>query len=127
MTGVLFGHRLPALPFIAVRSEITSQQPICSLPRLNNKIDDLLSLPFVNRYFERLLSSGSPEKGDCQNAANIRLWLRMWRRLQNLDKSTSLRDRLDIKEELAYIFFVGEDQVLGFLSSEPSFYGMEPC
>ncbi len=45
MTGVLLGHRLPALPFIAVRSEITSHQPMCNLAGLDDQIDDLLSLP----------------------------------------------------------------------------------
>jgi len=56
MTGVLFGHWLSALPFIAVRYEITSQQPMCSLPRLHNLIDDPLSFPRVDGRFERLLA-----------------------------------------------------------------------
>jgi hypothetical protein len=67
-TGDFFSQVLPALPFIAARFEISSQQPICSLPRLDHQIDDLLPLPLVNRYFERLLPRGSPEKGDGQIA-----------------------------------------------------------
>ena len=71
MKRVLFGHRLPALSFVAVRSEITAQQPMCRLPGLHDQIDDLLSLPFVNRYFERLLARGRPEKGDGQIATYV--------------------------------------------------------
>jgi hypothetical protein len=65
------GHRLPALPFIDARFEITSQQPMSSLPRLDHQVDDLLSLPLGNRYFERLSARGSPEKGDGQIAAYV--------------------------------------------------------
>ena len=79
---MLFDHRLPALSFIAVRSEITVHQPTCSLAGLHNQIDDLLPLPFVNRYLERLLAGGRPEKGDCQVAADIRLWFWLLRCFQ---------------------------------------------
>ena len=122
---MLFGHRLPALSFIAVRSEITAHQPMCSLPGLDNQIDDLLSLPLVNRYFERLLARGRPEKGDGQSAADVCLRFRELRRFQKLDELSGLSSRLENKEKLAHIRFVGEDQVLGFLSSEPGFDGMQ--
>ena len=124
MTGVR--HRLPALPFIAVRFEITSQQPMCSLPGLNNQVDDLLPLPLVNRYFERLSARGSPEKGDGQIAAYVCLRFRELGRLQELDQLSCLSGRLESEEELAHICFVGEDQVVGFLSPEPGFDGMQP-
>jgi len=34
---VVFGHRLPALPFIALRSEITARQPMCLAAGLHNQ------------------------------------------------------------------------------------------
>jgi hypothetical protein len=80
--GVLFDHRLPALSFIAVRSEITAHQPMCHLAGLTDQFDDLLSLPFVNRYLERLLFHGRPEKGDGQNSTYVLLRFRELRRLQ---------------------------------------------
>ena len=95
MTAVLLGHRLPALSFIAVRSEITSQQPMSSLPGLNNQIDDFLPLPFVNRYLERLLARGRPEKCDCQVAFYIRLRLWLLRCFQYLEKLSGLGGRLE--------------------------------
>ena len=58
MITVLLDHRLPALPFIAVRSEITAHQPMCNLASLHNQIDNLLPLPLVDRYFESLLARG---------------------------------------------------------------------
>ena len=75
MIRVLFGHRLPSLPFIAVRSEIAGHQLMCSLPSLRDQVDDLLSPPLGNRYLESLLANGRPDKGDCQVAADIRLRL----------------------------------------------------
>jgi len=71
MITVLFDHHLPALSFIAVRSEITAHQPMCHLAGFDNQIDDLLSLPFVNRYLERLLAGGRPEKGYGQSAVYV--------------------------------------------------------
>jgi hypothetical protein len=71
MTVVVFGHRLPALPFIALRSEITARQPMCLAAGLHNQVDDFLPLPLVNRYFEKLSARGSPEKGDGQVAAYV--------------------------------------------------------
>src|SRR5208337_3071961 len=112
-TGDLFSQVLPALPFIAARFEITSQQPIWSLPRVDHQIDDLLPLPLVNRYFERLLPRGSPVKGDGQIAAYVCLRFRELRRLYKLDQLSRLSDRLETEKELAHICFVGEDQVLG--------------
>ena len=126
MIRVLFDHRLPALSFIAVRSEITAHQPMCHLAGLHNQIDDLLSLPLVNRYLERLLARGRPEKGDGQSAVYVCLRFRELRRLQKLDQLSCLSNRLESEEELAHICFVGEDQVAGFLSSEPGFDGMQP-
>ena len=71
MMTALFDHRLPAISFIALRSGITAHQPMCQLAGLLNQIDDLFSLPRVNRYFERLLASGRPEKGDSQIAIYV--------------------------------------------------------
>ena len=39
MITVLFDHRLPALSFIAVRSQITAHQPMCHLAAFDNQID----------------------------------------------------------------------------------------
>ncbi len=75
MITVLFDHRLPTIPFIAVRSEITAHQPMCHLAGLHNQIDDLLSLPLVNRYLESLLARGRPEKSDGQIAVYVCLRL----------------------------------------------------
>jgi hypothetical protein len=44
---------------------------MCHLAGFDNQIDDLLSLPFVNRYLERLLAGGRPEKGYGQSAVYV--------------------------------------------------------
>jgi hypothetical protein len=93
--AVLFSRRLSALSFIAVRSEITAHQPMCSLPGLDNQIDDLLSLPLVNRYLESLLARRGPEKGDSQLVSDVCLWLRMLRRLQKFDQLPCLSNWLE--------------------------------
>jgi hypothetical protein len=93
--AVLFSRRLSALSFIAVRSEITAHQPMCSLPGLDNQIDDLLPLSLVNGHFERLLACRGPEKGDCQFVSDVCLWLRMLRRFQGIEQLSCLRGRLE--------------------------------
>jgi hypothetical protein len=95
MITVLLDHRLPAPSFIAVRSEITAHQPMCLLAGLDNQIDNLLSLPLVNRYSESLLARGRPEKGDCQVAADIRLRLWLLRCFQDFEKLSGLGGRLE--------------------------------
>ena len=87
MITVLFDHCLPALPFIAVRSDITAHQAMCHLPGLHNQIDDLLPLPLVNRYFESLLARGRHDKSNCQVAADIRLRLWLLRSFQDFESS----------------------------------------
>jgi hypothetical protein len=95
MTGGFFNHALPAPSFIALHLEIVARCRICSLPELSNPVDDLLPLPIVNRYFERLLARGSSEKGDCQVAAKIRLWFWMRRCFQDFEKLLGLGGRLE--------------------------------
>ncbi len=68
---------------------------MCSLAGLHKQIDDLLPLPFVNRYLERLLARGRPEKGDCQVAADIRLWFWLLRCFQYFEKLSGLGGRLE--------------------------------
>ena len=95
MITVLFDHRLPALPFIAVRSETTAHQPICILAGLDDQIDDVLPLPLVNRYFESRLARGRLDKRDCQVAAYILLRLWLLRCFQGFDKFSGLGGRLE--------------------------------
>ena len=76
MITVLFDHRLPALPFIAVRSEITAHH-------------------LVNRYFESRLARGRLDKRDCQVAAYILLRLWLLRCFQGFDKFSGLGGRLE--------------------------------
>ena len=66
---------LPSSSFVAGSFEIVARRRIHSLPELSNPVDGLLLLPLVNRYFEGLLTRGTPEKGNCQVAAHIRFWL----------------------------------------------------
>ena len=91
----LFAYRLPSLPFIAVRSEITAQQPMCNLAALHYQIDDLLPLPLMNRYFERRFARGVPKKGNCQIAADIRFRLWLLRCFQDFEKLSGLGGRLE--------------------------------
>ena len=93
MITVLFEHRLPALSFIAVRSEVTAHQPMCSLAALDYQIDDLLPLPLVDRYFEILLTRGRRDKGNCQVAADIRFRLWLLRCFQAFEKLSGLGGR----------------------------------
>ena len=95
MITVLFDHRLPATTFVAERSDIVARCQICSLPKLSNPIDNLLSFPLVNRYFESRLARGRPDKRDCQVAAYIRLRLWLLRCFQGLDKLSGLGGRLE--------------------------------
>ena len=48
MTGDIFSHALSAPSFVAGRFDVVALRPICSLPELNNPVDDLLPLPLVN-------------------------------------------------------------------------------
>ena len=98
---------------------------MCHLAGLHNQFDDLLSLSLVNRYLERLLVRGGPEKGNRQVVANVCPRIRELRRLEKVDQLSRLSNWLENEEELAHIRFVGEDQVLGFPCSEPGFDGME--
>jgi hypothetical protein len=98
---------------------------MCHLAGLHNQFDDLLSLSLVNRYLERLLVRGGPEKGNRQVVANVCPRIRELRRLEKVDQLSRLSNWLENEEELAHIRFFGEDQVLGFLRSEPGFDGME--
>ena len=68
---------------------------MCHLAGLHNQIDDLLPLPLVNRYLERLLARGRPEKGDGQVAAYIRLRFWLLRCFQDFEKLTGLGGRLE--------------------------------
>jgi hypothetical protein len=95
MTGDLFSHALSAPSFMAGRFEVVARCPICSLPELSNLIDDLLSLPLVNRYLESLLARRGPEKGDSQLVSDVCLWLRMLRRLQKFDQLPCLSNWLE--------------------------------
>jgi hypothetical protein len=95
MIRVLFGHRLPSLPFIAVRSEIAGHQPMCSLAGLDEQIDDFLPLPIVNRHFESLLARGRTDKSDCKAAADIRLRFWLLRCFQDFEKLSGLGGRLE--------------------------------
>jgi len=54
-------YALPAPSFMAGRFEVVARRRICSLPELSNPVNDLLPLPIVNRYLERLLARGSSE------------------------------------------------------------------
>ena len=95
MITVLFDHRLPATTFVAERSETVARCHICSLPELSNPVDDLLPLPLVNRYFESRLARGRPDKGNCQVAAYIRLWLCLLRCFQDFEKLPGLGGGLE--------------------------------
>ena len=86
---------LPSPSFVAGSLEIVARRRIHSLPELSNPVDDLLTLFIVNRYLERLLARGRPEKGDCQIAACACLRFRFLRRFQNLDQLLSLCGRLE--------------------------------
>ena len=86
---------LPSPSFVAGRFEVVARRRICNLPELSNLIDDLLPLPIVNRYLERLLARGTHEKGNCQVAAHIRLRLRVLRRFQYFEKLLGVGGRLE--------------------------------
>jgi len=93
--AVFFSLGLPAAYFVAAHDDFVAQQTICNLPELSNSIDDLLSFSFVNRYFERLLTRGSPEKGDCQFISDVCLWIGMLRRFQGIKQLLCLSGRLE--------------------------------
>jgi hypothetical protein len=95
MITVLFDHRLPATTFVAERSEIVARCQICSLPKLSNPIDNLLPLFHVNRYLERLLASGRPDKGNSQVVADIRLRLWLLRCFEDFEKLSGLGGGLE--------------------------------
>jgi hypothetical protein len=94
MADVL-SYELSATMFVAEHSEVVARCQICSLPELSNPVDDLLPLPFVNRYLKRLLARGRPEKCDCQVAADIRLRLCLLRCFQDFKKLSGLGRRLE--------------------------------
>src|SRR5208282_6273263 len=118
-------YELSTTTFVAERSEIVARCQIRSLPELSNPIDDLLPLPLVNRYFESLLARGRSDKDYCQVAADIRLRLWLLGCFQDFKKLSGLGGRLETRQKQARIRFFGEDQILGFLSAEPGFDGMQ--
>ena len=93
--AVFFSLGLPAAYFVAAHDDFVAQQTICNLPELRNPVDDLLSFPLMNRYFERLLARRGPEKGDCQFVSDVCLWLRMLRRYQGIEQLLRLGGRLE--------------------------------
>src|SRR5208337_1189462 len=91
----VLSYELSATTFDAEHSEVVARCQICSLPESSNPVGDLLPLPFVNRYLERLLARGRPEKGDSQVAAHIRLRLWLLRCFQNFENLSGLGGRLE--------------------------------
>jgi len=93
--AVFFSLGLPAAYFVAAYDDFVAQQTICRLPELRNPVDDLLAFPLMNGHFERLLVRGRPDKGDCQFASDVCLWLRMSRRFQGIKQLLCLSGPLD--------------------------------
>ena len=91
----VLSYELSATTFVGEYSGFVARCLICSLPELSNPLDDFLSFPIVNGYFESLLARGRPDKGDCQVAAYIGLRLWLLRCFQDFEKLPGLGGRLE--------------------------------
>src|ERR1017187_9079540 len=92
--------QLPAFSLLGARFDSLSQRPLCRLADLFNPLKNLLSLPFVNRHPERLLAFRGLDDRDRQIAADVCLWLRLLRRLQDLKKLLGVGGWLEAREKI---------------------------
>jgi hypothetical protein len=110
---------------VAERLESVAQRPLCRLTDLFNSFEDVFPLSFVNRHPKGLPAFRGLDDRDRQIAADVCLWLRLLRRLQDLKKLLGVGGWLEARKKQVYIGFIGEEHPARVLILQSGFKGME--